>query len=118
MSRKKDNFVPFPEYFTLTNGKEKRFIRKGASMMRSKQYIELSATAKVIFDYMALEAGREKHFIFPYSACEEQMSKNTFFRARNELIEAGFITVVENNANLRKPNVYSFSSKWKYKKLL
>ncbi len=41
------------------------------------------------------------------------MTKPTFFRARDELIQHGFIEIVHNNRNLRKANEYCFSEKWK-----
>jgi len=41
------------------------------------------------------------------------MSKATFFKARKDLIDHGFIEIVHNNRNLRKANDYRFTTKWK-----
>ena len=41
------------------------------------------------------------------------MSKPTFFKARDELVEKGFVDVVQNNKNLRRANIYAFSERWK-----
>lgn len=113
MSRKKDNFVPFSEWQTLTAGKEKRFIRLGASLLRCEQFASLSSSAKVLYIYMLLNAGGQKKFEMPHSEYKSIMAKNTFLQARNELISSGFVTIAENNANLRKPNLFEFSSEWK-----
>ena len=41
------------------------------------------------------------------------MSKPTFLKAKQELIDKGFIDVVQNNKNLRRANIYAFSDRWK-----
>lgn len=37
-------------------------------------------------------------------------------RAVTDLVEAGFISVVENNRTRRKPNIYRFEMGWKLPK--
>ena len=94
-------------------GKETQYISLGASQMRDQQYIELSNSAKVIYTYMLLVAGGNPTFEFPQKEYKDLMNKHTFIKARDELINKGFIEIKENNANLRKANVYEFSKKWK-----
>ena len=40
-------------------------------------------------------------------------SNTVFLNAKEELIKKGFIVLKQNNANLRKPNIYAFSEEWK-----
>lgn len=115
MSRQKKK-TPFPSWTTKTsNGIEKRYIRIGNSLMLSKVYQMLSNSAKVIYSYMLLESGSNREFEFTASIYLKLMSRDTFFKARNELIEKGFIEIKQNNANIRKANVYAFSEAWKEK---
>lgn len=115
MSRQKKK-TPFPSWTTKTsNGIERRYIRVGNSLMYSKVYQKLSNSAKVIYSYMLLESNGQRELEFSASSYEGFMSKNTFLKARNELIEQGFIEIKQNNANIRKANVYAFSEAWKEK---
>ncbi|WP_317854164.1 hypothetical protein [Chakrabartyella piscis] len=93
-------------------GIEDRYIRLGNSIMLHDRYIELSANAKVIYSYMRLEAGGKLEFEFSVSKYSKLMAKNTFFKAKKELIDAGFIDEVSNRKNLRLPNIYRFSNRW------
>lgn len=62
---------------------------------------------------MLLESGGCQEFEFPHSRFKQLASKQGFLNARTELIKKGFIEIVHNNSNLRLPNVYKFSEKWK-----
>ena len=42
-----------------------------------------------------------------------RITDSTFGRLRDELVNAGFIKVVQNNKTVRKANVYQFSNAWK-----
>jgi len=55
----------------------------------------------------------KQRFQFPYSRYKNLMTKQTFQRVKQELIDKGFIEVVAHNGNLRKPNEYKFSDRWK-----
>lgn len=62
---------------------------------------------------MRIEAGDKKQFTFPKSKAIKIFSYNTFQVAKDELIENGLIKEIQNNKNLRKPNIYEFSEDWK-----
>ena len=115
MSRQKKK-TPFQPWTTLKpNGIEERYIRLGNSLMKCSAFKELSSTAKLVWIYMLLESGGQREFEFSASVYTALMDKKTFLKARNELIEAGFIEIKQNNAHVRKANVYAFSEKWKEK---
>ena len=85
----------------------------GNSQMLHEKMRGLGGNAFMLYSYMKLEAGGKPVFEFPKSKYIPFMAENTFQRAKVELIEAGFIEVEENNANLRRPNKYRFSTHWK-----
>ncbi len=62
---------------------------------------------------MLLESGGKREFTFPRSKYSKLAGHDVFQRAKDELIEKGFIRVKQNNANLRKANIYEFSEAWK-----
>ncbi len=112
MPRRK--LTPFQPWETKNNdGTEKRYFRLGASIMASETMRTLSSSAFKVYCYMRIESAGKKSFKFPHTKYRSFMSKPTFYKARNELIEHGFIDIVQNNKNLRKANIYMFSDRWK-----
>lgn len=79
----------------------------------SEAYRGLSANAARLYFHMMLESGGKIEFEMPLGKYKKIMWQGAFQRAKTELINAGFIELSESGANLRKPNVYRFSKKWK-----
>ena len=105
---------PLPPWATATeDGIERRFIQIGGTLLSSEAYQRLSANAARIYFHMMFESGGKIEFEMPFGKYKKIMWRDAFQRAKNELIEAGFIELSESGANLRKPNVYRFSKKWK-----
>jgi hypothetical protein len=73
----------------------------------------LGGNAFKLYSHMKLEAGAAPVFEFPHAKYISLMSKSSFLRAKDELVAAGFIDMEEDNANLRRPNKYRFSTRWK-----
>lgn len=112
MPRKK--MTPFPPWQTCKDdGAEQRYIRLGNSQLMHPAIRNLSPTAFKIYTYMLLESGGKRAFTYPYSKYKGIISKQGFQLIKGELIEAGLIREVQNNANLRKPNIYEFTDEWK-----
>lgn len=112
MSRKKK--TPFPAWQTCkVDGIEERYIRLGNSQLLHESMQGLSDKAFRVYVNMLLESAGKMEFTFPYSKYKNYVSKQGFLNIRTELIEKGFIEIVQNNANLRKANIYRFSEKWK-----
>jgi hypothetical protein len=107
MSRKN---APFKQY----EGKKAtdKHIRLTADMMLSKAYIELSDAAKTVYTYMKLYSCGNDVFEYPISLGQKYMSKPTFLRAKEELIEKGFIEYEQHNQFCRSKNVFRLSGVW------
>lgn len=111
---KRGGITPFPPWQTKNkNGVEKRYIRLGNSLMLDERVMGLNHLAFRIYTYMILESGGNVIFEFPYAKYRKITSRSNFQRALDELTAAGLVEVHENNANLRKPNKYRFSVRWK-----
>lgn len=108
---KKTPFQPWES--RAEGGVEKRYIRLGATIMASEAMLSLSSSAFRVYCHMRIESGGKRSFKFPYSKYKIFMTRPTFIKARDELVEKGFIDVVQNNQNLRKANIYCFSERWK-----
>lgn len=93
--------------------KEKRFLMLGNSFLLHPMILGLSNSAYRVYSYMCLESGGERIFTFPYCKYKKIVSKPTFQRALQELIDNRLIETLQNNANLRKANVYCFNPKWR-----
>lgn len=92
---------------------EGRFLQIGNSLMLSKPFQALSPGAQMLYLCMALESGGRREFIFPRTAAKKYGVKpRSLLRYIDELSDAGFIDKTSLR-NLRQPNEYSFSFRWK-----
>ncbi len=98
---------------TKDDGYEKRYIRMGNSQMVHPVINNLTHMSYRVYTYMKLESGGKVEFIFPRSKWKKFISPGGFQTAKKELCKSGLIQVVQSNANLRKPNVYRFTTVWK-----
>ena len=73
----------------------------------------LSSGAVKVYLSMLLEANGKATFTFPRSRYVDYMSSATFDRTKKELITYGFIEELEKNKELRQPNLYRLSERWK-----
>ena len=106
--------TPFEQWETKNaNGVEKRYFRMGATLMASEPMRSLSPSAFKTYCYMRIESAGNRSFKFPHAKYRSYMSKPTFQKAKRELIDKGFIDVIQSNKNLRKSNIYAFSDRWK-----
>ena len=109
MSRKKKEL----EFWLYYEDPKTRFIRLGADLVNSKKFCKMSNGAQLIYIRMALFACGKSSFTFPFSVWQSFISKSAFSRAKQELIQNGFIRLTENGSNTRTPNRYEFCSDWK-----
>lgn len=95
-----------------------------ASMMQSKAWHNLSNNARVLYLYMKLQLygakikdHPETDFYFNTAMAQKTYGLYSnmaqFRKDRQQLIDNGFIDVVENGRFTRTKNVYRFSSRWK-----
>lgn len=92
------------------DGKDKRFIQVGNSLLLSKRFQSLSCGAQHLYLCMAMESGGRRDFLFPLSSAKKYGISSTCLRRRiNELKQAEFLRV-ECMKSLRVPNIYHFAS--------
>ena len=106
---------PLPPWVTATpDGREGRFIQLGNTLLLSKTFLALNGNAQLLYIRMVNEAGGHREFTFTAGDARiYKMSKSGFAKSLDELKEKNFIECAENNANLRKANVYRFCDGWK-----
>ena len=91
-----------------------RHIRLTKYTMCSDEYKGLSSSAKVLYSYMKLWACGRETVEYAASMAKDIMTRNTFFRARDELVEKGFIEYINKHRarDMREKAEYQFSTKW------
>jgi len=91
-----------------------RHVRLTKHMMTTPVYMSLSSSSKALYAYMKLWAGQNDTVIYSHTMAKDIMTKNTFFAARNELIEKGFIEYVNGHRarHTREAAEYAFSEGW------
>ena len=106
-----------------------KHIRFTKDMMNDPAFISLSDKAKILYMYMKLKAGHgNKEFTMSQSYLKHIIKRTSFYNARDELVEKGFINYLnkyQQDPNAPEKNMageYEFSSRWiklefKHKKL-
>lgn len=115
MARKKKDygFKPFEKDLTSADNHHIRITR---SMLSSKAWKMLTVHSRVLYMEMKNKytGSNENDISFTYKEALEIMNDRTFTKCIDQLIELGFIKLLEQNWTLRKPNIYGFSDQWKY----
>ena len=114
MSKRKK--TPFASWESnKSDGFENRYIRCADTQLMSAAMKRLGDKAFWLYIYMRLESGGKREFRLPYARIRQLMpiTDPTIKAAITELKQAGLIDVVESNANLRQPNLYAFSTRWR-----
>lgn len=113
MSNKKANKTPFKDYERVSNrgGYEVGYIRILSIQLECMN--ELSASAFRLYIMMKSYAKGDTEFNYPYRIHKNLFSKQTFIKARQELIDKGYIEPFASHKTMRTENVYRFSGKWR-----
>jgi len=115
MPRKKKDygFKPFEKDVTSADNHHIRITR---SMLSSNAWKTLTVHSRVLYMEMKSKytGGNENDISFTYKEALEIMNDRTFTKCIDQLIDLGFIKLLEQNWTLRKPNIYGFSDQWKY----
>ena len=84
-------------------------------MINHDSFKQLTNAARVA--YMLLQAQRrsvsDKEVVFPYSHAEAWMTRHTFSRSINQLIDLGFIERSSFGGLFRRTNQYRFVDGWR-----
>lgn len=108
--------TPIEPYHTDESVKKGMYIRFNSQLNNSYAFQQLSPSGRYLYLDMWIEAGSKKVFTYPHNKYSAFLSTPTFLKQRDELIKKGFIKITENNANLRKANIYEFIEDWKFYK--
>ena len=91
-----------------------RFARIGGSLLRNPAFLKLPYSARFLYIAMVESCQGKPEFTFTlsdFTSCG--YTCQTFARAKDSLIQGGFIEIVESGWATRTPNKYRFSEKWK-----
>lgn len=91
-----------------------RHVRLTKDMLDSVVYKSLRASSKVLYAYMKLWAAGNDTVSYSASMIGDIMSRQTFFDARDELIEKGFISYpnIHRAQYMRETAEYQFVNSW------
>ncbi|GAI74845.1 unnamed protein product [marine sediment metagenome] len=81
----------------------------------SEAFKKLSIHAKWLYvEYRFKYNGENDHnIVMTYQEAKEIMAIETFIKARNKLIERGFIDVIRRGGLEKQPTIYGLSDRWK-----
>ena len=95
------------------------FILLPHDLIDSLPFQELTNSSRVVLILLMRQKGRnpdQPSVKFPYTDARKYLNGTTFSRAITELVKFGFIeleTAKRLGSDIRQPNVYRFSTKWK-----
>ncbi len=95
--------------------REGRYIQVGNSLLLSKQYQALNASARFLYLCMALESGGRPSVRFSHGAARKYgIASSTFERSAKELTDAGFIRLeLDEERAQYAANTFRFTDCWK-----
>lgn len=95
--------------------KKKGFIQIHWNFYDSKEWKSLHWYSKLAYLRMKRKYNPNNgdHVAVSYREMSDEMSQQSFGRAIKELLEVGFIEVVQKGGLFRKRNFYVFSYRWK-----
>ena len=112
--RNRDNhYKIFARYRCLNPGKEKEFVALPRSLINHISFTSMHQSSKLLYIYMTDYARGRQEFTYPRRIFINLMSIETFRKAKNELIEHGFITVISEGGLYNNEAKYRFVSEWK-----
>lgn len=82
------------------------------SLLLHKNFLKLSNSSRTLYIHMRLEGIDSLEFEFPVSRALTFISKHTFLKTKEELVERGFIEIIHCDKNSGVPNVYKLCNKW------
>lgn len=95
------------------------YVQLNYELLDSAAWTALSYEAQWIYielrKQFKLSKGGNSHLVLQYSVVSWRMSKNTFWKKIKELIEYGFLKVVEHGGMFNNPTVYALSEHWQKK---
>ena len=91
-----------------------RHVRLTKDMLDSVVYKSLSASSKVLYAYMKLWACGQDTVKYSASMSSDIMNRRTFWIARDELVEKGFITYLNKHTarDKKATGEYMFCDSW------
>ena len=92
--------------------REERFTMIAGTMLEDAGFQKLRGNAVKLYIYAHFRAGNGRDFSFPQAEFIKLMTAPTFYSAMDELVQAGFVEVLERNKNIRKANKYRLSDNW------
>ncbi len=89
-------------------------IRVTRNMMESVAWKALTVYSRVLYIEMKLKyvGSNENDISFTYAEGEALMSKHTFTKSIDQLIDHGFIQIIRQGWSIREPNIYGFHIMW------
>ncbi|CAM4408041.1 hypothetical protein FHS16_001753 [Paenibacillus endophyticus] len=114
MAKKRKDFG-FKQFETDVRSADKHHIRITRSMMSTGAWKTLTVHSKVLYIEMKNKytGSNENDISFTYKEAAEIMNARTFTKSVDQLIEYGFIKLIEQNWTTRRPNIYGFNDQWK-----
>lgn len=114
MGRKKRyNITPFKDYESPVENENYQVDYVRMLDLQLTCMNELSANAFRLYIMMKSYANGEVEFEFPHKIYKNFICKQTFTKARQELIDFGYVEPFNSHKTMRVANKYRFSSKWR-----
>lgn len=110
---RKNRRTPFKPY----EGRKEydKHIRITKDMMLSEVYMNLSYSSKMVYNFMKLWSCGKLEFKYSWSLASKYIGSNvTYIKAKDELIEKGFIECIRTAKCSRHPNMYRFIHNWQH----
>ena len=117
MSERKRDYLPFWTCYKKNTPYNNQYIQLTRDLVESKEFCSLTYAAQILYIRMCEVACGNTSFRYSDADYRGRMSRDGFLKAKKQLIDTGFITVTNAEANRKhcKPTEFHFSNAWKPK---
>lgn len=111
----KQKKTPLKSWETATSDglSESNYIRLGQSLLYHPAFCTMKPLSQMVYIRMIEHARGKSAFVFPKAIYSKSCSIGGFNSAKAELIERGFIEIVEDNRYTGKETKYHFILDWR-----
>ncbi len=117
MARQKNRRASFEPF--ESRSANSRYLRITSDMMRSKAWGELDPFDVTVYVYLKEQyksyrdgSDNSREIELTYEGMSKIMSPGRFKKSIDNLVEKGFIDLVEHNPHRKRATVYGFSDRW------
>lgn len=112
MGRKPKYSIPPWKFNSTLKNKSKKFVQMYHNQLFNQRFMKMKANTQMLYIRMLDYSNGNQVTEYPHRIYKQFMTTPTFLSCIEELVENGFVEVIEHGKFNHRPNKYKFIDKW------